>query len=79
MSQADGVKIAREVKIDILHRNNLSIAPAGSPSFHPETGTQRRFAQTNDRFLPYPVKGIPKTNRGGGFPFTCRRGRNGRD
>ena len=79
MSQADGMKIAREVKIDVLHRNNLRIASASSSSFHAKTWTQRRFAQTNHRFLPHPVEGIPQANRRGSFPFTRGRRSDGCD
>ena len=42
---ADGVEIAGEVKVDVLHGHDLGIAAAGSAALDAEHGAERRLAQ----------------------------------
>jgi len=41
--------VAREVEVQVLHRNDLRVAAAGCAALDPEDGAERRFAQTEDR------------------------------
>ena len=36
----NGVKVAREVEIDVLHRHDLCIAAACRAALHPKTGSE---------------------------------------
>ncbi len=46
-----GVKIARKVKVYLLHRKNLCITATRSAALHSEARTERRLAQCHDCFL----------------------------
>ena len=50
-----GMKIAREVKIDIFHWQYLSITASCCTSFHAKHGTKRRLTQYHDCFFPHSV------------------------
>ena len=41
----DGVEIAGEMQVDLLHRNDLGIAAARGAPLHAEAGSERRLAQ----------------------------------
>ena len=43
--RADGVEVAGEVEVDVLHRHDLRIAAAGGAALDAEAGTERRLAQ----------------------------------
>src|SRR3546814_2916953 len=49
--RSDGVKIAGEVAVDVLHRHNLCVTAAGRDALHDEARTDAGLAQT-DRRLP---------------------------
>ena len=51
IGSADGVKVAREVEVDVLHRNNLGIAAAGSAALYTENRSERRLSQRNAYIL----------------------------
>ncbi len=46
--RADGVKVAREVQIDVFHGHDLRISAARRAAFDAEYGAERRFAQRDD-------------------------------
>ena len=77
VGDADGVEITGEMEVDILHRNHLRVAAAGGAALHAEAGAQRRLAQADQGVLADGVKTIAQANRGGGFAFASRRGRDG--
>src|SRR3546814_2897464 len=52
--RSDGVKIAGEVEVDVLHRHDLGVAAAGRAALHAEARTDAGLAQT-DRRLPAPA------------------------
>ena len=43
----DGVEIAGEVEVDVLHRHDLRVAAAGRAAFHAEAGAERGLAQAD--------------------------------
>src|SRR3546814_6322581 len=47
--RSDGVKIAGEVEVDVLHRHDLGVAAAGRAALHAEARTDAGLAQTEDR------------------------------
>ena len=51
--RADSVEVTREVKINILHRHDLSVSAASSASLHTENRTERRLAKCNRDALSY--------------------------
>jgi hypothetical protein len=63
--RSDGVKIAGEVQIDVLHRHDLCITAAGGATFHAERRAKRRFADAQHRLLADMVERVGKPN--------CRR------
>ena len=71
---ADGVEVAGEMQIDILHRHDLGIAAACRAALDAEYGAERRLAQCGDRLFPEAVQRIRQPHRGGGLAL-ARRGR----
>ncbi len=47
----DGVEIAGEMEIDVLHRHHLRVAAAGGAALHAEAGPEARLADADDGFL----------------------------
>ena len=45
------MQIAIEVQVDVFHWNHLRMTTTRCATLHPENGTQRRFAQTNNGVL----------------------------
>ena len=39
---ADGVEVAGEMQVDVLHRHDLRVAAAGRAALHPEAGPEAR-------------------------------------
>ena len=79
VSRTDGMKVAREVQVDVFHRNDLGIAAAGSTALDAENRAKRRLAQSDDGFLALPGKRITQTNGGRGLALACSGGVDGRD
>ena len=75
--RTDSVKIAREMEIDILHRNNLGISAACRTALDSEDGTERRLTQSNSRILADSSQAVSKTDCCGGFSLARRGGRDG--
>ncbi len=74
MRRCDGVQVAIEVQVDVLHRQHLCPATTGSPALEAETGTQGRLAQAGNRFHTEMVQPVIQADTGCGLAFT-RRGR----
>ena len=79
VGQLDGVEVAGEVEVDVLHRHDLGVAAAGRAALHAEARPQRRLAQADARLLADPVQAVAQADAGGGLAFAGRRGRDGRD
>ena len=70
--RADGVKVAGEMQVDVLHRHDLCIAAAGSAALDAEYRTQGRLAQSDDGFFANLLHRLSKTDGCGGLAFTRR-------
>ena len=51
VGRGDRMEVAREVEIDLVHRQHLCIAPAGGTAFLTEAGTEGRLTQCHDSIL----------------------------
>ena len=71
----DGVKVAREVKVDVLHGHHLRVAASGSAAFDSENGSQRGFAQRHRHLFADAGQSVREAYRCGGLALTRRRGR----
>ncbi len=58
----DGVEIAREVEVDVLHRDHLRVAAARRAALHAEARPERGLAQRAHRLLADVVQGIGETD-----------------
>src|SRR6185503_20360414 len=47
VGRADRVDVAGQVEVEIGHRNDLAVAPAGGPALDPEDRPQRRLADAD--------------------------------
>ena len=79
VGRRDGVEVAGEVEVDVLHRHHLRVAAAGRAALHAEGGPERRFAQAQHRFLADLIQGIGQPDRGRRLAFAGRRRRDRRD
>ena len=59
----DGVEVAGEVQVDLVHRHHLGVAAAGRAALHAEAGAQRRFAQADHRPRADAVQRIAESHR----------------
>src|SRR5215469_10694629 len=71
--RSDGVKIAGEVQVDVLHRYDLGVAAAGSAALHAERWAERRLTDAQHRLLADVVERVGKPDRGGGLALAGRR------
>ena len=67
---ADGMEIAGEVQVDVLHRYHLRVAAARGSAFHAEAWSEARLAQTDQRLLSDPVQSVGQSDRCGRLAFT---------
>ena len=72
VGSTDGMKIAGEVQIDILHRHHLRVTPAGRTALHPEARTETRLPQAHQRFLADAIQPVRESDRCGGLAFPGR-------
>jgi len=70
--RSDGVHIAGEVQVDILHGNDLCIAAAGCTALDAEYRTQGRFTQCQDCLLADLVQCVCQTYADGSLALACR-------
>ena len=76
--RADGMDIAGEVQIYILHRNYLRIASAARSALYAEHGAKRRLAQCSGRIFADLPQAVGKADGGCGLALACRSRRYGR-
>ena len=79
MGDADGVKVAGEVKVDVFHRHYLGVAAAGGAALHAEARPQGRFAEAEGHLLADPVERIAKADGRRRLAFAGRRRSDGGD
>ena len=76
---ADGMEIAGEMEVDVLHGHDLGVAAAGSTALHAEAGAEARLAHADERLLADVIERIAEADGGGGLALAGRRGRDGGD
>ncbi len=76
VGSGDGVNIAGEVKIELLHRNDLAIAAARGAALDAERGSLARLAHAGENFLAeVRAERLAEADRGGRLAFAEGRGR----
>ena len=75
----DGVHIAGEVQVDILHRNHLRPAAARRPALHAEHRPHRRLAYGSDPFFAELAQALCQPDHDRCLSFTRRGGGDGGD
>ena len=73
--RGDGVEVAGEVQVDVLHRHDLGIAAAGGAALHAEGRAERRLAQAQHRLLADVIERVGQADRGRGLALAGRRRR----
>ena len=73
--RGDGVEVAGEMEVDVLHRDHLRVAAAGRAALHAEGRAERRLAQAEHRLLADVVERVGEADRGGGLALAGRRRR----
>ena len=76
---ADGVEVAGEVEVDVLHGHHLGIAAAGGAALHAEHGAQGRLPQGHQRVLAQAPHGVRQAHGGGGLALAGGGGIDGGD
>ena len=77
VGRSDGVEVAGEVQVDVLHGNHLGVAAASRAALDAEHRPQRRLAQRHDHVLAAQRQRIGQAHRRGGLALSGRRGVNG--
>ena len=75
----DGVEVAGEVEVDVLHRHDLGIAAAGRAALDAEAGAERGLAQAAHGLLADAVEAVAEADRGRRLAFAGRRRGDGGD
>ena len=73
---ADGVEVAREMEVDVLHRRDLRVAAAGAAAFDAETRAERRLAHADHGLLADGVQRVAEADGGRRLAFARGRRRN---
>src|SRR5215510_6432972 len=60
----DRVEVTGEVEVDVLHRNDLSIAAAGRAALHTERRPEARLAQAQHGLLADVIERVSETDGG---------------
>ena len=76
---ADGVEVTGEVEVDVLHRDDLCPAAAGSAALDAEDRSQGRLAECEDGVLSNLSEAVCEADRSGGLAFSGRGRSDGGD
>ena len=76
--RADGVKVAGEMQVDVLHRHDLGIAAAGGAALDAEDRAERRLTQGGRHRFADAVQAVGKADRRGRLALACGRRRDRR-
>ena len=79
IGRADGVEIPGEMKVDVLHGDDLGISAPGGAPLQAEHRPEGRLPQGQHRLLPHPVQGIRQADAGGGLALSGLGGVDGGD
>ena len=77
--RADGVEVAGEVQVDVLHGDDLRVAAARGAALDAEDGAEGRLAQAEHGLLAHGVERVGEADRGGRLALAGRRRIDGRD
>ena len=77
VGRGDGVEIAGEMEVDVLHGDNLGIAAAGSTALDAEYRAERGLTQGDDSLLADAGHRLAQTYGGGSFALTGGSGVDG--
>ena len=72
VGRSDGVDIAGEMEIDVLHGHDLGVAATGGAALDPETRSQAGLAQAHHGLLADGVKTVAEADRGGSLTLAGR-------
>ncbi len=78
VGRADGMEVAREVQVDLLHGDHLGVPAAGSAALDAEHGAQGGLAQGDDGVLAQVGKRVAQADGGGGLALARGGGVDGR-
>ena len=76
---ADGVEVAREVQVDVLHGDDLGVAAARRASLDAEHRAERRLAQRHRALDAAAAQAVGQADRRGGLSLARRGGVDGGD
>ena len=71
--RGDGVEVAREVQVDLVHRDDLGVAATGGAALHPEHRAERRLADADDDLLAQPPERLRHADGDGALALAGRR------
>ena len=79
IGRADGMEVAGEVEVDVLHGDDLSIAAAGGAALHAEHGAEGWLPQGHQGVLAQTAHPIGQAHSGGGLALSGGGGVDGGD
>ena len=79
VGRADGVHVAREVEVDVLHRDDLSVAAAGGAALDAEDRAEGGLAQSDHALLADVAEAVAEADGRRRLAFAGRGRRDGRD
>ena len=78
VGEGDGVEVAGEMEVDVLHGDDLGVAAAGGAPLHAEDRPEGGFAEADHRLLAEVVQGIAQAYRRRRLALAGRGGRHRR-
>ena len=69
----DGMDVAGQVEVEVLHRDDLAVAAAGRSALDPEDRPERRLADVDRGLLPDDVEALGEPDRGRRLALAERR------
>ena len=79
VGRGDGVDVAGEVEVDVLHRQHLAVAATGAAALDAEDRSQGGLPDGHRGAHADAVEPLGQPDRGGGLALAERRRRDGRD
>ena len=76
---ADGVDVAGEVEVDVLHGHHLGVAAAGGAALDAKDGAERGLAQAEHGLFAQSAEGVGQAHAGGGLALAGGGGADGGD
>ena len=79
VGSADGVEVTGKVQVDVLHRDDLSVAAAGSAALNAKHRSQRGLTQSDNYVLTQLAHTVGQAHSGSGLAFASGGGVDGGD